>query len=1000
MGVGKNSQRSGRQRRRIGIRRRLRLERLTERRVLATITGMVFDDANLSMQQEANEVGLGKRLLYLDTNNNGAIETGEPFALGSDDGSFEFTDLADGTYYLRLYNGTDSQRQSFPSLAEASGQAVDLENGIELAGNDGAIALTEDSIEVGNFLTGQSQSISVGLNLTSVQSLPDGNLVVTGGSVGSTTAWHVNPWTASVTPIDLSGEGNPVMWSQLAIDRDGYGIALAEQDSDVNIRAIDASNSANGIAVSTTYHYVPADTQVITSATGNRSVLAWPGTDGQGLELTTWSNSTATWISQPISIPNASDLVAFDDSSGLLVIRNDNGGVTVHDADANFANLQSLPGVTGPVTLDGERDLLLTMSTANTVQLYDVRDGELIADLALKLDEVGTVSDLRYDGAEQSLVLLGSLGMAQYSLTPAAHQITITDNEDPDPVSIGLQLNGNNAGPYYQSTPSLQTNEDTQLLSPAPGVLTGAIDDDGDSFVVLVTAPPRNGTATIQTDGGLRYDPHADFFGVDTFAVFLHDGRDSSGTVPLQIQVNPVPDPPTGINVNMIPIPENAAPGFALGPINVIDVDLNNNHVIQVGDNRFVVHNGQLIFVEGALNFELEPVIDTTITFSDPNFGEVWTENILIEVLDAPDPITDITPAEASVLENQPGHPVVELTIWDEDTDANATLTVDDDRFIVEGHELRLADGIALDYEEDPQFTVNVTATDGDTFTKQIEINVVDLPEPAVTIELTPQSVMELSPGHAVGNVVINGQAAQDSYSVFVSDQRFEISGSQLKLIDDQWVDRATQTVIQLTLTVQDKDQVFPAISQTFSVEVTENPTPYHNDESPFDVDGNDLVTTVDALLIINYLNTYGPGPVGSGDPSFGYDVNGDGFVTALDALLILNQLNIQQFNGGGTVGGGEKEGPEGELVQPQRIATPQPQDLILPQHIANEDRIEAKQQQVASDDPSTNTTPSTQSAPLQQYQPNSDHGDDDDDEFASNVDEALDSLLGNSYLS
>ena len=782
----------------------------------------------------------------------------------------------------------------------------------------------------------------------------------------------------------------------------------ARASDDVVIRAIDASNTSTGLGVTVTYQTVPADTQVITSATGSRSVLAWPGPDG--LQITTWNNSTASWVnSTPIQVADSSALLAFDDASGLLVTRSEAGGVTVHDADANFANLKTLPEVTGPVALDGERDLLLALSESNSVQLYDVRDGELIADLALDLNAVGTVSKLSYNGSEQSLVVLGTLGMAEFSFLPAAHQITVQNREDPSAVSFGVTLDGDNVAPRYQSTPALETNEDTRLVKLAPGVLTGATDADGDSFVVVVASAVTNGTAIIQTNGGLDYLPAADFFGVDKFSVVLHDGRDSSGVVPLQIKVNPTPDKPDSIDVDIDAIPENALPGFDLGPIKIIDVDLNNNHIIQIGDARFGVQNGHLIFIEGELNHELQPWIETTITFRDPEFlDEVWTENILIEVLDGPDPITDITPDEASVYENQPGAPVVELTVWDEDVDAQATLTVDDDRFFMSGDELRLVDGVALDYEAGPEFYVTVTATDGDSFSKQIKINVRDLPEPVRSVDLTEKSVMELSPGHQVGDVLINGQAAQDSYDVFVSDQRFEIVGSKLKLIDDQWVDRATQEEIQLTITAQDTNNEFDPLSQTFVIEVLENPSPYHNDDSPFDVDGNGIVSAHDALLIINYLNTYGPGPVGSGDPGFGYDVNGDGFVTALDALLILNQLNIQNINEGDTVGG-EKEKAEGEQVQPKSITPQQPQDLILPQRIASENEYPTRyeddtiaQGTIAQGQISANSSTPRSLASSQRPQElmPSQSSDAEEEEFASSVDEALDSLFGNTRLS
>ena len=88
-----------------------------------------------------------------------------------------------------------------------------------------------------------------------------------------------------------------------------------------------------------------------------------------------------------------------------------------------------------------------------------------------------------------------------------------------------------------------------------------------------------------------------------------------------------------------------------------------------------------------------------------------------------------------------------------------------------------------------------------------------------------------------------------------------------------------------------------------FSVGHTVVTDPWFNANNPFDVDGYEppiivdvaavLVTANDALLIINYLNAFGAGPVpvfASGPPY--YDTNGDFFVAAADALDVINYLN------------------------------------------------------------------------------------------------------------
>ena len=80
-------------------------------------------------------------------------------------------------------------------------------------------------------------------------------------------------------------------------------------------------------------------------------------------------------------------------------------------------------------------------------------------------------------------------------------------------------------------------------------------------------------------------------------------------------------------------------------------------------------------------------------------------------------------------------------------------------------------------------------------------------------------------------------------------------------------------------------------------------------------------MTPLDALLIINLLNSQGIGPLDSSvsTPPF-VDVTGDGNITPLDALTVINFLNANggggegESPGGGTgVVGGDSGGGEGE---------------------------------------------------------------------------------------
>ncbi|TWU42045.1 Calx-beta domain-containing protein [Novipirellula artificiosorum] len=65
----------------------------------------------------------------------------------------------------------------------------------------------------------------------------------------------------------------------------------------------------------------------------------------------------------------------------------------------------------------------------------------------------------------------------------------------------------------------------------------------------------------------------------------------------------------------------------------------------------------------------------------------------------------------------------------------------------------------------------------------------------------------------------------------------------------------------------------------------------YHNASMPTDVDANQQVTPLDALMVINYLSQPGAGVQGEQISGF-VDVNDDGQVSASDALMVINELN------------------------------------------------------------------------------------------------------------
>ncbi len=407
---------------------------------------------------------------------------------------FEFQNLDDGTYLLRLFNGTQTQVQTVPIEATIGGGAISVSNAVQLEVGDGAgLALTSDSVVIGELQTGDAQTVSVGNQLSRMQTLPDGTLLIVGTDTSAETSWLVDLESASVTEIDLSGRGpdDPVVaipWADVAIDGNGLGVLLEQSAGMSAVRALDASDSEAGVQVTTTTTMVPADTQVLTSQTGVRSVFAWSGDDG--LQLSLWSNETASFIGSSTDVSGTTGLLAFDDASGLLAVRTASGGVSVHDVNDTFNRLHSMDDATGPVAIDGARDLLMTISPLDAMlKIINLHDGTLIADLAIDLSAVGQVTSMAMGNSADSVVVLGAAGVLEVALRkPAAHEITIAGGQDADPVLFGVALSGSNAAPGYTTLPDLVTNEDTPLNLPAPAALSGSTDADADDYV---TRPAR-----------------------------------------------------------------------------------------------------------------------------------------------------------------------------------------------------------------------------------------------------------------------------------------------------------------------------------------------------------------------------------------------------------------------------------------------------------------------------------------------------------------------------
>lgn len=953
-------------------RRRLLVEHLGDRRVLAAITGAVFEDLNHSFQLDAGDADAPHRLVYIDTNQNTRIDAGEPYALADAEGNYRFENVSNGIHELRLFNGTDTQYQTTPISATLEGPISGVTGGTQLAVNGRTpVALTSESVVLGNLDSGMTSEISFGVQLKKLQYLPDGDLLVLGTGANGETAWQVDLEEGTSTAVNLAETETPTSWADVAMDSSGRGVLLEPTISPetgenvLAIRELDASNT-EAISVSEVLKNIPADAEVLASD-GTRSVFAWSSNGGTQLSL--WSNSTASFISSSDVIGSlTSELVAFDDAAGIIAVRTADGGVGIYDTDANFAPLHTLTGASGSVAIDSSRDLLFSMPLGGSkLQLLNLQNGEMIADMAIDLSTIGQISHLAVGESNDAITVLGAAGITEIALRRAdAHKVTVTNNTDVEDILFGIGVEGSNTAPKYDpAAPTFTTKEDHGFLRLAPAALAHSGDVENDEYVVLQRGPAGNGVAVISVDGMFRYAPNPDFNGVDTVDVSLHDGRDLGAIETITVIVESVPDSPSDISDDLDDVPENLGPDEVIGNIEVIDADGLGGmpHTIVVNDPRFVVDNRQLIFVGGDLDFETEPSISLNISATDVETDTTIERIVSVTILDANDPIDGISPTTAQVSENSQGALICAIQISDPDANDTHSLTVDDERFRVSNGNLYLAEGVSLDYEQTSVIIVNMTAVDsgGETFTAPIRVAVIDVEEQPATIALSGQDVMEWVGGAPVGAVRVDGKTPSARFSLSVSDARFEIAGTQLKLLDGEMLNRDEQDQIFLTVSVSDSLAEFGRLDKNFILQVQRNAAPNHNPNDPFDVDNNGKGTTGDALHILNYINIHGPGNITPDIAEMYYDVNGDRLVTTLDVLLLLNELKRRAMSD--TVGNGEGS-PEGERVVPLKPATrlgeaeqlskPQltpfgPIDLLTPNTPQNSNSVDAEKVSTAS---------------------------------------------------
>ena len=175
-------------------------------------------------------------------------------------------------------------------------------------------------------------------------------------------------------------------------------------------------------------------------------------------------------------------------------------------------------------------------------------------------------------------------------------------------------------------------------------------------------------------------------------------------------------------------------------------------------------------------------------------------------------------------------------------------------------------------------------------------------------------AIPENQPGYVLGSLSIVDPDANEVFDYSVSDGRFEVVGNTLKVRDSAMIPYQNPGWIDLSFQARSRTNG-ETIERPERIFIVRDQTPYHNDSNPADVDGDGVVTPLDPLIIIDYLNRNGSGqitPPGEGEARNDLDVDGDGQVSPLDILIVINALNHAFSEAEGENGTSDSSGDSG----------------------------------------------------------------------------------------
>jgi VCBS repeat-containing protein len=431
------------------------------------------------------------------------------------DGSFEYTPNAD-------FTGADSFTYTANDGSASSSEAtvtinVNNVNTIPVAGND-TFTVDEDTTLTADAAGGVMAN----------DSDADGDLL---------TASVISGPTHGVLTLNADGSFNYTPEENFnGIDGFSYVVNDGTTDSDVATVTINV-NPVNDLPIAVNDEYTTDEDQTLTiSAPG----MLENDTDAENDPLTSIlvsgpangtliANADGSFTYTPNADFNGVDGFSYKVSDG-------SGESDVATVTINVTSINDAPtSVDDSYTTD--EDTTLTIAATGVLANDTDIEGDSLTATLVTGPSNGTVT-LNADGSFEYIPNANFNGTDTFTYTAADASANSAE------ATVTITINPVNDAPTTAED-AYETQEDTTLSIPAPGVLTNDSDLEGDAMSASLVSGPSNGTLTLNADGSFDYTPNANFNGSDSFVYRASDGSAESADTIVNINVTAVNDAPT-----------------------------------------------------------------------------------------------------------------------------------------------------------------------------------------------------------------------------------------------------------------------------------------------------------------------------------------------------------------------------------------------------------------------------------------------------------------------